>query len=86
MSNKINKLKNKEIRKRLELEKEMSEHFDTCYCEQLLHEEPIVDFINDKVVETIKIDNYPYHGCKDYEINYYLCKRCNKKTNIKIAF
>ena len=87
MSNKITKLKNKEIRYKISKEKEIEENPDWCFCEELVGLESDVDFDNDEIIgHTDPIDGYPYHNSTGYTLPIYVCKRCGKKTTQIIAY
>ena len=82
-----NKKRNKEIRRKFELEKEMSENPDWCYCFEKLGVEEDIDYFNDiPIGETDPIDGYPHPESKGYTQNIYLCKRCGKKHILYLAY
>jgi hypothetical protein len=80
MSNKINKLKNKEIRRIAKLKQEMLENPDWCFCEELFGLESDVDWKNDEPIgKTEPIDGFPFPHSKRYSQEIYLCKRRGKE-------
>jgi len=87
MSNKITKEKNKEIRSKIALEKEIKENPEWCYCEELSELEPDVDFENDEIIGyTDPVDGFPYHNSTGYTLPIYICKRCGKKISQSIVY
>jgi hypothetical protein len=87
MSNKINKEKNREIRDKIALEKEIEENPDWCFCGELLGLEPDVNFDSDEIIgHTEPINGFPYHNSIGYTLPIYICKRCSKKTSQSIVY
>lgn len=80
-----NKKHNKEIREKYRLEQEIKDNPDWCYCNELLGLDSDIDE-TESIGETEPIDGYPCPECKGYTQKVYICKRCNKKATISIAF
>lgn len=70
MSNK--KKRNREIRERYSLIKEIEANPDLCFCEQINKSEPNIDFENEFIDSNNNV--------------YYICKDCGKKYYFRIAF
>jgi hypothetical protein len=82
-----NKQRNKTIRQKYELKQEMEKYPEYCYCEETLGLEPDIDYENDKPIGmTETADGFPYWNSTGYTVPIYLCKRCNKKHIVKIAY
>lgn len=79
-----NKKRNREIRRKYELQKEMLENPNDCFCEDL-GLEPDYDS-NCPIGNTEPIDEFPFPHSKGYSQEIYLCKRCGKEYIIRIAY
>jgi len=85
MSKRERKAQNKLIREKQKLIQDMEKHPDWCYCEELLNLDSDVDFEYDEIIGTTEpVDIAPY--LIGHTSNLYKCKRCNKKTTMKIMF
>lgn len=68
-------------------EKEMLEHPEWCYCEEVLHKEADIDWENDKPIgQTEPIDGFPFPTSEGFTQDIYRCKRCGKQYCMPIAF
>jgi hypothetical protein len=82
-----NKKRNKEIRRKYELKKEIENNPDWCYCSVILGIEEDIDYINDIPIGVTKpIDGFPFPESKGYVQDIYICKRCGKKHTQLIGF
>lgn len=79
------KARNKAIRDKCELEKNMKDNPDWCFCQELLG--LFSDFdSNDPIIgETEPIDGFPYWNSTGFKLNIYRCKRCGKKATLTLV-
>lgn len=82
-----NKKRNKAIRAKYELQKQMVENPDWCWCDKKLGLPADVDYDKDEPIGmTEPIDGFPRWNSKGYTVPIYKCKRCGKKHDLQIAF
>lgn len=81
MSNKENKKRRKELISKSILDEEIKSYPDWCFCDGIFKLDSDVDWENDKPIGQTSPYNEDGYGIFDI----YLCKRCGKKTTLKIV-
>jgi len=79
------KAQRKALLAKKEMEKQMLEHPEWCYCEEILHKEADID-INEPIGQTEPVDGFPRWDSTGFTQNIYRCKRCGKQYCIPMVF
>lgn len=68
-------------------EKQMLDHPEWCYCEEVLHKEADIDWENDMPIGQIEsVDGFPNWNSTGHTQDIYRCKRCGKQYCTPIAY